>query len=234
MIMPGSVKICSLRRPEHAEMVVASGADMFGLIFVEHAWRKITPADAQVIVEEVRHLSPNRLIRSVGVFVGTSSNEINRIADQVGLDIVQVNAADLPSDLTQIERPTIAVVRPEKGTPPESVLSQMHELSARKGGLEGILIDAFSPSGNGGLGELSDWELGTHVANKLPIVLAGGLTPENVSRAIAEVQPIGVDVSTGVETDTEKDRDKILAFVRNARRAFAAESIGQVDFVPRR
>ncbi len=203
-------------------MVVAAGADMFGLIFVEHAWRKITPVDAREVVAEVRRLSPDRAIRSVGVFVGSSPDEINRIADQVGLDIAQVNAIDLPDDLREIERPVIAVLRPETGTAPADVLEQIHELTSRGGGLEGILIDAFSPTGNGGLGELSDWDLGTHIASQVPIVLAGGLTPANVARAISDVRPIGVDVSTGVETDKEKDREKILAFVQNARLAFAA------------
>ncbi len=232
MITPGSVKICSLRRPEHAEWVVESRADLFGLIFVEHAWRKIEPATARLVVEEAHRLRGTHPLRSVGVFVGSTVDEINAVADQVGLDLVQVNVRDLPEDIDLIERPIVAVVRPEAGADPASVSDRVQALYARGDRIVAVLMDAPSATGNGGLGELGDWSIAKAIALRSSIGLAGGLNPGNVGSAIAQVAPHFVDVSTGVETEREKDRAKIIAFVENVRSAFEAASVRQMDFVP--
>jgi indole-3-glycerol phosphate synthase/phosphoribosylanthranilate isomerase len=232
VITAGSVKICSLRKPVHAEWAVEARADLFGLIFVEHAWRRISPAEAREIVRESQRLRGTHPLRSVGVFVRSPADEVNRVADQVALDLVQLNARDLPDNLDSIERPIIAVLRPDRGADPTAVSEQVQALHAGGDRVAAVLLDAPSASGNGGLGELSDWNLAQAVALRSSIGLAGGLNPENIGAAIAQVAPHFVDVSSGVETDREKDRRKIITFVRNARSTFADSSIRQMDFAP--
>jgi phosphoribosylanthranilate isomerase len=232
VITPGSVKVCSLRRPRQAEWVVEAKADLFGLIFVESAWRRINPADARQIVDEAICLRGTHPLRSVGVFVGSSVDEINSIADEVGLDLVQVNDRDLPAEVELLERPVIVVIRPEQGANPGSVSDHVQRLYARSERVEAVLIDAPSATGNGGLGETGDWNLAREVALRATVGLAGGLNPENVAAAIAQVAPHLVDAASGLETDREKDPVKIREFVERARSAFAEASIRQMDFTP--
>lgn len=225
MIAPGSIKICSLREPVHADYVAEAGADMFGLIFVRDAWRYVEPVVARQIVERARALAGDR-IKAVGVFRGAGVDAINQIAEDVGLDMVQLSFPDLVDDLSSYTRPIIVTLRPEPGVSAEQVVSRVTQVRQSSLNVAGILLDAPSASGNGGLGELSDWHLAAEVARDHGLILAGGLTPENVEDAIKTVRPIGVDLSSGVETNRVKDPVKISAFVANARAAFAGVSIG--------
>lgn len=231
MIPPGSVKICSLREPEHAEHVVAAGADMFGLIFVRDAWRYVEPGKAQAIVRRSRDLAGDA-VKAVGVFLRTPVDEVNRIAEETDLDLLQLYYPDLPADLADYERPVIVTLRPGPDESAAQVADKIGKIERMGPNVAGVLLDAFSVTGNGGLGELADWKLAQTVAADHGILLAGGLTPHNVGEAIRTVRPIGVDVSSGVETDKVKDPAKIVAFVQNARAAFAEASIGQVNLRP--
>jgi phosphoribosylanthranilate isomerase len=120
----------------------------------------------------------------------------------------------------------IVTLRPEPGTDPEQVSERVGSVLVPGNNVAGVLLDAPSKSGNGGLGELSDWNLARDVAKRHPVMLAGGLNPENVRDAINTVRPIAVDLSSGVETNREKDPEKILRFASNARAAFSEALIG--------
>ena len=228
-ISTNTVKICSLRQPVHAQYVAEAGADLFGLIFAE-ARRQVMPLVAREIVAEARRLDSR--LRAVGVFVDHRADDINLIADQVGLDLVQLHRPDVVVDGGHIERPVLLVIHTGPATTPESVSSAATAIVESGSLLAGIMVDGFKAGSQGGTGTKADWALARELAKIYPLILAGGLNAENVGGAIESVVPAGVDVSSGVETDAEKDRAKIIAFVREARAAFESDSFGRVDVVP--
>lgn len=223
MIRPGSVKICSLRQPEQAGWVVESGAEMFGLIFAPSR-RQVTIEDAKQIAVAARRASKGRAPMAVGVFVDADVVALNDAIDAVGLDLVQLHGTESAEMLTSIDVPVIKVVRVEPGFGFDQTAARIGVFERSAKPPVAYLIDGFHPRRAGGQGVLADWELARRLADRFPIVLAGGLTPENVGEAITAVRPLGVDVSSGVETDGAKDRQKVFDFVANARSAFGGNS----------
>lgn len=228
-ISSNTVKICSLQEVRHVEYVCAAGADLFGLIFAT-AKRQITPTVAKEIVREARRLSSH--LAPVGVFVEQSAEEINRIADAVDLDLVQVNRHEPTTLGTRIERPVLLAIHTDPATTLESVAARLDAFRDTGSSLACIVVDGFIAGSYGGSGTRADWALARRIAAQYPTLLAGGLNPDNVAEAIAAVGPAGVDVSSGVETNGQKDREKIIAFVERARQAMAHRSIGQMDHFP--
>ena len=221
------IKICSLREPHQAEFAVSAGADAVGLIFAT-ARRRVTVERAQEIVRELRRLDRDGRVLVVGVFVDQPADEVNGIVDRVGLDLVQLHGSETPDFVMQIERPVIKIVRAE-----------LDEFDPTLGGYRALtappaayLVDGASSVAAGGTGEQADWGSARCLARSTKVILAGGLTPENVGDAIRTVRPFGVDVSSGVETDGVKDRTKVLVFVEAARAAFARLDIGQGGVIP--
>lgn len=221
------VKICSLREPHQAEFAVAAGADAIGLIFAE-ARRRVTVERAVDIVRELRRLDGAGRMLVVGVFVDQAVDDVNRIADHVELDVVQLHGAEIPQYVALAERPVIKLVRPEPKDVGRST-SAYGQLSVPP---VAYLMDGVSSAAVGGTGERADWLVAGQLAESTRLILAGGLTPENVGDAILSVRPFGVDVTSGVETDGVKDRVKVIAFVAAARAAFAALDFGQGGVVP--
>jgi phosphoribosylanthranilate isomerase len=217
MLGPGTVKICSLRKVAHAEYVVAARADLFGLIFAE-ARRKVDIRTAQGIVAEVRSQSSE--LRAVGVFVDQPVDEVNRIADEVGLDVVQLHGSEPPDMIDLIERPVIRAFRTRPGLTTREIGDYLTRTPADR--LAAVLVDGFHAGQPGGSGAVADWTIAAEAAKRFPVILGGGLTPDSVGGAIASVRPLGVDVSSGVEVDGEKSRERMISFVREARSAFAA------------
>lgn len=219
MIAPGSVKICSLREPDHARWVVEAGADFFGLIFAPSK-RQVMPETAASIVIQARSEAGDSAPRAVGVFVNADVVAINKVVERVGLDLVQLHGEVTPDDVGEIAAPVIRAVRVEPGATFDAVAAQFDLQERTAVAPVAYLIDGFHPQHAGGHGVLADWEMARQLAERFPIILAGGLTRENVAEAIAQVRPLGVDVSSGVETDGIKNRAKVIDFVSNARRAF--------------
>jgi phosphoribosylanthranilate isomerase len=217
MLGPGTVKICALREVEHAEFVVAAGADLFGMIFSE-ARRKVNIQTARQIVQEVR-IQSNR-IGAVGVFVDQSVDEVNSVADEVGLDIVQLHGYEPPEVVDLIERPVIRSFRSRPGMTVSEIDDYLVRIATDR--LVATLVDGYHAGQAGGSGAVADWAIASEAARLYPVILAGGLTPESVGRSIATVRPLGVDVSSGVEADGTKSREKMISFVRESRTAFAA------------
>jgi phosphoribosylanthranilate isomerase len=204
------VKICGLRTVEHALAAAAAGADMLGLNFVATSRRRVSVTEGAAIASAVRAAGYGT--RVVGLFVNEEPATVAAVARAVGLDLVQLSGDEPPEDAELIPLPLIKAVRLD-GSPHEAAWI------GRAGAGVTLLADAHVPGSYGGTGERADWGRAAELARRAPLILAGGLTPENVAEAIAAVRPLGVDVSSGVERDGAKDSAKIEAFLGAARAA---------------
>ncbi|HLX57736.1 MAG TPA: phosphoribosylanthranilate isomerase, partial [Ktedonobacteraceae bacterium] len=201
------VKICGLRAPEHAQIAIEAGTDILGLVFYEPSHRYIQPRAARALVESIQQKQTQ--VDIAGVFVNREADFINDITEQVGLQFVQLHGDEAPEFCQRITRPVIKALRLD-GPGDVSRVRAYHETSWH------VLLD--TPTAHwGGTGETHDWTLARSIAQEIPILLAGGLTPENVADAIHQVRPWGVDVSSGVETNRVKDQEKIRMFIHNVR-----------------
>ena len=184
------VKICGITRAEDAEAAVECGADAVGFIF----WPE-SPRCVDVSVAREIAASLPRDVSAVGVFVNQPADEVNRIAHQVDLGAVQLHGDEGADYVRVMSRPVIKAVS----------LAALMARGATSVGFATwfkdvrLLLDVHDPVKRGGTGRTIDWTLAAEIARSRDFVLAGGLTPENVSEAIARVQPFGIDVSSGVE-----------------------------------
>jgi phosphoribosylanthranilate isomerase len=208
-------KFCGLTRPEDARAAAALGASYAGVIFAGGA-RLLTPERAAEVLSDI-----SDPIKRVGVFAEQSVDEIMEIADTAGLDVLQLHGAIDAERVEDIRRRFFGdvwqVVRVTGAELPES----MNEIARAA---DGLLLDAYSPGTLGGTGIALPWaELADAVApfrSNVRLILAGGLRPENVARAIALVAPDVVDVSSGVESAPGiKDHDRMRAFRDAVRQA---------------
>lgn len=201
------VKICGITREQDAFAAVDHGADALGFVFYEPSPRFVTLAAAAAIV---RRLPP--FVTSVGLFVNAEAAWVARVVDEVGVDLLQFHGQECPEYCARHRRPWIRAVamRPDVDPRAEAV-----KFAAGRG----LLLDAYRPGVPGGTGETFDWErIPTELAAR--VVLAGGLTPDNVGAAVRRVRPYAVDVSGGVEAARGiKDADKIKRFIDEVRRA---------------
>src|SRR3989440_3329293 len=205
------VKICGLRTQEHLNAAIDAGADMLGFVFYEPSHRYLAPQQAQALCASPINREPadQSLPDLVGVFVNKDAGFINDVAEQVGLHFVQLHGHESPEFCQQIKLPVLKALHlhthADKG-----MIKAYQETTWR------ILLDTPTPAW-GGTGVTHDWSLARGVATEIPIMLAGGLTPENVAEAISQVHPWGIDVSSGVETNKQKDVTKICTFIENVR-----------------
>ena len=210
------VKICGIRQKAHALAVIEAGGDFIGLVFT-HSQRQVTLAQAQDIIGAVKKYSEATAV--VGVFVNMPACEVNRIANSCNLDWVQLSGDEPWEYCHQITRPLIKAVRIKGGQHPEEICT---DLSAGARVLASqryiYLLDSQVKGKYGGTGITFDWSLARQAAEHFPVIIAGGLTPENVAQAIKIVAPWGVDVSSGVEVGGVKDIVKIRAFIEAVRR----------------
>ncbi|MCY1280179.1 N-(5'-phosphoribosyl)anthranilate isomerase [compost metagenome] len=199
------IKICGITRIEDALAAVAAGADAIGLVFYARSPRAVTPAQAKAIVAA---LPP--FVTSVGLFVDMPRAELQQLLAEVPLDLLQFHGDETPEDCAGHGRPFIKALRVKPGDDVAAAIARYPEAA-------GILLDTYVPGTPGGTGEAFDWSLVPRDAAK-PVVLAGGLTPENVGDAVRQVRPYAVDVSGGVEASKGiKDAAKIKAFIQRAR-----------------
>ena len=198
------VKICGITTVEDALHAVEAGADAIGLVFHEQSPRYVFPEQAAAIV---RALPP--FVHAVGLFVNVDIDLVNATADQCRLDLVQLHGDESPEYCGKVERRVVKAFRVKNITS----LDPMKDYR-----VAGYLLDAYSPAAFGGTGMTFNWEVAQAARKYGPIILAGGLTPENVRRAIETVEPYAVDVSSGVEASLgRKDLDTLREFVRKAK-----------------
>jgi len=216
------IKICGIRDKAHALAAVEAGADFIGLVFAPSK-RQVTAVEACQIVTAVRKESD--AVRAVGVFVNMPASKVNQIADFCALDYVQLSGDESWEYCHDITKPIIKAVRVGQQDP-DGICA---ELSAGAKALSAqrfvTLLDSQVEGEYGGTGLTFDWKLAQQIARKVPVIIAGGLDPENVAQAIEIVSPWGVDVSSGVEAGGNKDVAKIRAFIEAVRRADASHVI---------
>jgi phosphoribosylanthranilate isomerase len=190
------IKLCGVRTVGDARLCEAAGADEIGVIFAAKSKRKVTIQEAAAIKRAVR-------IPVVGVFLDATLAEIEKAVGEAGLDAAQVHGA-WPAETTALELYAALQI-----TGPESLQP--------RNGAKRLLLDGPA----GGSGKSFVWSLAREVPREVPLFIAGGLTPENVARAIEEARPDGVDVASGIENEQGfKDAAKVHAFVAAARQAF--------------
>jgi phosphoribosylanthranilate isomerase len=205
------VKICGITTRQDALAAVDAGADMLGFNFYPQSKRYIPPEKCVRIVSFLAQYTAR--VQLVGVFVNATRAEIEAIADDCHLDLVQLSG-DEPSEFLRALGPSAL-----KGIRPTS-LEEAQTDAARfaRSVSPALLVDAYRPGEYGGTGHIGDWELAQGLAAQYPILLAGGLNPDNVAAAVAQVRPWGVDVASGVESSPgKKDAAKMNAFVQAAR-----------------
>jgi len=200
------VKICGLRRAEDAATAVAAGADALGFNFWPGTRRYIEPAAAARIVAEV----PPQVL-TVGVFVDEQPERVLAIAEQTGIMALQLHGNESPEYVDQLgDYLKIKTIKVAPGFQPEE-LSRYASASL-------FLLEGFVAGMVGGTGRNFDWSLAEMAKEYGKIILAGGLTPDNVAEAVRRVRPWGVDVASGVEREPGiKDPRLIREFIQAAR-----------------
>jgi phosphoribosylanthranilate isomerase len=195
------VKVCGITRPEDADAAVEAGAAALGFVFWPKSPRAIDPYRARAIVSS---LPP--FVSAVGVFVDQPAAYVNGVAGLVGLSAVQLHGEERGEYVGAIAKPVVKAVALQNGVPPAADLVTAWPSRVL------VLLDVHDPVRRGGTGRTVDWSVAAEIARRRRIVLAGGLTPENVGEAIARVQPFGIDVSSGVEAAPGiKDHGRIRA-----------------------
>jgi phosphoribosylanthranilate isomerase len=212
--MDVKIKVCGLTNAIDAGAAMAAGADLLGFIFAPESPRHVTPEQVRDILTAVEPARP----LTVGVFVNEAPEMVAQVLSFCGLDLAQLHGEEPPTSLKQspLRGRAYKALRPR-------MLEEARDLARqyalppplRDGGrLPAFLMDAYHPRRRGGTGVTGDWSLASSLAGQHSLLLAGGLTPANVARAVSSVQPWGVDVSSGVEGGPgRKDHDALRAFV---------------------
>jgi phosphoribosylanthranilate isomerase len=201
------VKICGITSLEDAQAAVDAGVDALGFVFYPPSPRYVTPEQAAQVIQR---LPP--FVTTVGLFVDVALDTVNDAAARCGLDRIQLHGRETPEFCRQVTRPVIKAFRIKNAE--SLVLLPGYRVSA-------YLLDAYVEGAlPGGTGASFAWELAAQARPYGPVILAGGLTPENVEAAIGQTRPYGVDVSTGVERAPGiKDHRKVHEFIARAKAA---------------
>lgn len=206
--MAVKVKICGLTNAEDAAVAVETGVDAVGFVFHKKSPRC---AETAVVKAIIRDLPP--FVLPIGVFVNEDPKVVRDVMDSCGLTLAQLHGDESAAYCESLGRPVLKAIRlRDRGS-----FLALAEFQGRAG-VRGFLVDAFSPDVYGGTGQVADWSLAAEAAAVTRILLAGGLTPDNVAQAVSQVRPYGVDVSSGVEARPgKKDHAKVRAFVQAAK-----------------
>ena len=199
------IKICGITHEEDAFKAAFLGVDAVGFIFAPSP-RRVDPSTVRKIVQDL----PSSVLK-VGVFVNQDFSEVEKIAEDCHLNVLQFHGEEPPSYCQRFSLPVIKAFR-IKG--PES----LRDLDLYPN--DSILLDTYHPTKGGGTGNPFPWEIALKAKEKRDFVLSGGLSPENVGEAIKRVRPFGVDVSSGVESmPGRKDSSKMVEFVKEVKKA---------------
>jgi len=203
--MAVKIKICGVTQAVDAIAAVEAGADALGFMFFKESKRHIPPEAARTIIAQ---LPP--FIAKVGVFVNPSREEVRHAIEVTGIDTLQFHGEESPETCRGFGLKTIKAFRVQG----KDMLALMPRYD-----VDAWLLDSFVTGQRGGTGTTFNWDLAVHACSLgTPVILAGGLNPENISRAVAQVQPFGVDVSSGVESAPgKKDAALIAAFINGVR-----------------
>ncbi|OGO24541.1 MAG: hypothetical protein A2144_09690 [Chloroflexi bacterium RBG_16_50_9] len=211
------IKICGIKEESHALEAAEAGADFIGLVFAASP-RQVTPVRAEKIAAALKKNKASTEV--VGVFVNTPATLVKKIAHLCHLDWVQLSGDEPWQYCLELTIPVVKVIRLSRHHKPEIINADIaygtRLLSSQK---YLFLLDSDIRDKYGGTGRTFDWNLAKPIAAQHPVIIAGGLTPQNVAESIRTVSPWGVDVSSGVETRGVKDLAKIKKFIKAVREA---------------
>lgn len=219
------VKICGITNLEDALVAAEAGAHYLGFIFYPPSPRAVDKATAKTIIAHLRHYLAEPPLM-VGVFVNETAVTITQALDECGLDLTQLSGEEVPALAGDPKSPLYGraykAIRPASAAEAEAeaewyaVPRQGEESS--KGKRPSLLVDTYHPALRGGTGKTVDWQIVQRLFAQTPgIMLAGGLNPENVATAVAQLKPFAVDVASGVEAKPgKKDHNKVRSFIKNA------------------
>ena len=214
------VKICGITQLEDAICAVEAGADMLGFIFYPPSPRAVGVPEAEIIVRELRQRFA-QLPTLVGVFVNETPQYMGHLLDIVGLDLAQLSGAELPATVSAMPQRAYKVLRGKQWqTDPD--LWHTHLISQKSEHIHhpDLLLEADHDTLYGGTGHRANDALASVLAIKYRLLLAGGLTPDNVTAIVRQIQPWGVDVASGTElSQGKKDHAKIRQFIEAVRNA---------------
>jgi len=200
--MPTRIKICGITQADDAQAAVHAGADAIGLVFAPKSPRRVSLEQA---INIAASLPP--FVTTVALFVNAARAEVEEVIHALKPGCLQFHGEESPAYCASFAWPWLKAVRVKAGV-------DLLQCAALYAGAQGMLLDAYSPHAHGGTGECFDWGL-IPPQFPIPVVLAGGLQPENVGAAIRQVRPWAVDVSSGVESAPGvKDVTKIAAFIK--------------------
>jgi phosphoribosylanthranilate isomerase len=206
-MQPTRVKICGITRVQDALAAAQLGADAIGLVFYAASPRHISPALAAQICRQLP-----AFVTSVALFKDANATAVNAVLNAVAIDLLQFHGSETPAFCAQFARPYIKALGVHTQSP-QAVLMQAQQY----GDARGVLLDSHAPGAAGGSGEVFDWSMIPHNLPR-PLILAGGLQPNNVADAVRAVRPWAVDVSSGVERDKGiKDAALMAAFMQQVR-----------------
>ena len=209
------IKICGIKTLKDALVAIEAGADYLGFNFYPKSPRFIEKQTCQAITSVLKRDYPQ--VRLVGVFVNSAVEEVKDILNTCSLDLAQLHGDETPETVLSFGGKAFKAIRLSAETSVDSFLAKQ---SVPESVLPALLVDASVKGVYGGTGVTADWDGAAELAKKYPLLLAGGLTPENVAEAIRRVKPWGVDVASGVESAPgEKDPGRMKAFVRAVREA---------------
>jgi phosphoribosylanthranilate isomerase len=219
------IKICGVTSTDDARLAVQAGADAVGVNLVPSSKRRVDESTARAIVRAVGDDA-----EVVAVVADLGADELRALAERLGIASLQLHGSEPPAVVTALLPLAYQAVR---------IATAADVTQARSFPGARLLADAKVAGALGGTGHAFDWALVTELARERPLIVAGGLTPENVGLAVEQVRPYGVDTASGVEgaDPRAKDPDKVRRFVDTARRAAAAlglDSTPRVDYQPRR
>ena len=208
------VKICGITLLEDALAAVAAGADMLGFNFYPKSPRFLEIDDCARIVRELRHRS--RKVVMVGVFVNSSVEMVELAMKKCDLDLAQLSGDETPAMVQSLGEKAYKALRSANF---KQLIQYVDSYTCRTTP-PAVLIDANLPGAYGGTGKVADWSLVEKIATRYAVLLAGGLTPENVTAAVSQAKPWGVDVASGIESAPgRKDTARMAAFIQAAHSA---------------
>lgn len=217
-----NVKICGITTLEDATMAAEAGADLLGFNFFQKSPRYVDPDTAMRICDTLRERLQEAVPVLVGVFVNASVGDISGITNHVGLDFAQLSGDETDDMLIELRGIAYKAIRPLNKAMALDDVRYFSQHLPTDGRAPSLLLDAYHPRLYGGTGEQASAEVALEVKKQVArLMLAGGLTPENVAGRIAAIQPWGVDVASGVESGTPgtKDAAKVRAFIQAAKGA---------------
>lgn len=220
-----SVKICGLQTEEMAEQVAGLPIDYVGFVFARSK-RQVTPSQAGAMLRRLQ--TEEHRPQAVGVFVNPSLDELGAVLREAPLDVVQLHGQESPEFCLSVKNsfPEVQVfkVHTVSVSTPSAITAESvrDRLEPYRGTVDGMLLDTFDPVYGGGSGKTFAWEMIPPFQEwcreaGIPLLVAGGLQPDNVGELLHDYAPDGVDVSSGVETDGDKDIGKITTFVERVK-----------------